>query len=59
MTDAISVKTLQKTQTGLQKKFEKAQTAMQDAQAVHATEKAALEKFNNKYGRVLQMMTED
>ena len=59
MTNAISIETLQKTQDGLQKNYLKAQKAMQDAQAEHAIHDAALEKFNNKYGRVLQMMNED
>lgn len=59
MTDAISVEALQKTQKSLYKKYLKAQKAMHDAQAEHAIHDAALEKFNNQYGRVLQMMNED
>lgn len=59
MTDAISLLVLQKTQKVLQTKYEKAQKTMQDAQVIHAEKKAALGVFNEKYGRVLQMMNED
>ena len=59
MTDAISVDTLQKTQKSLYKNYLKAQKALHEAKAEDAIHDAALEKFNNKYGRVLQMMKED
>jgi len=59
MTDAISVAQLVATQKKLQAAHDKAQGAMQDAQGKYGEKKAALCKFNDKYGRVIAMMEED
>lgn len=59
MTDAISVADLQKKQGELQETFEKSQKSLQDAKAGYDKAKAELVAFNNKFGRVLQMMRED
>ncbi len=59
MTDAISVTELMKQQDALQKDYEKATGALQNAQGKYAEKKAILCKFNDKYGRVIAMMNED
>lgn len=58
-TPAISVEELQKQQTVLKIACLKAQEAMYVAKTVYADKKTVFAKFNNKYGRVLQMMKED
>jgi len=58
MTNNVSIKDIQAQKNNLQIEFEQAQKAMQDAQALYAEKKATLITFNDKYGRVLQMMKE-
>lgn len=59
MTKAISVDDLIKEQVALLEEYEIARLAMHDARDEHKQKKTALIKFNNKYGRVIAMMTED
>lgn len=59
MTEAVSVKDLQKQQDTLYKGHAKAKAAFYRAQEALNASKAKLTVFNNKYGRVLQMMKED
>lgn len=59
MADAVSVKDLKAKQDVLRKRFEGAQSKLQDAQKEHYEAKAKLVEFNNKYGRVLRLMEED
>ena len=59
MTDAVSITKIQIEQDGLQAEFEQAQKILQDATVEYKEIKTRLVKFNNKYGRVLQMMKED
>lgn len=53
-----SIEELKDQKNNLQTEFEEAQKIMQDAQALYAEKKATLTTFNDKYGRVLQMMEE-
>lgn len=55
----ISVKELKMQKNNLQAEFEEAQEIMQDAQTMYAEKKDTLITFNNKYGRILQMIEED
>jgi hypothetical protein len=59
MTNAVSVKSVQKEHTALYAEFVEAKDSLQDARSRYAEKKAAYCKFNNKYGRVLAMMKED
>lgn len=57
--DAVSVETIIAEQKKLTKKFQKAFDAMMEARKDYQEQKAVLNKFNNKYGRVIKMMNED
>ena len=59
MTDAISIKDVQVDQAALQKVFLKDKAAYYSAQEKLNASKKKLTKFNDRYGRVLQMMNED
>lgn len=59
MTDAVSVDSIIAEQKKLSKKFQKAFDAMMEARKDYQEQKIVLTKFNNKYGRVIKMMTED
>lgn len=59
MAEAISVKNLQKQQDDLVEAHIKVKAAFYKAQEALNASKAKLTVFNNKYGRVLQMMKED
>ncbi len=59
MKNNISVKELKIQKDNLQEEFEEAQEIMQDAQTTYAEKKDTLITFNNKYGRILQMIEED
>ena len=59
MADEISVKDIKATQEKLQAEFEKIQADMYSARDRYNECKARLVAFNNKYGRILQIMSED
>lgn len=59
MTDAVSVKKIIVEQKKLTKDFQKALDALFEARETYTKKKIVLNKFNNKYGRVIKMMTED
>jgi len=59
MTDAVSIKDIQAQQDVLQKAYDAATIVFNDARAKHQEVKGELMVFNNKYGRVLQLMKED
>lgn len=59
MSTPSSVAELHAKQTQLQKDYQKAKEVRQLATKLFAKKKAALIEFNNKYGRVIQMMSED
>ena len=59
MTEATSVKGLQKQQAALIKVHVKAKEAFYKAQAELNTSKEELSEFNDTYGRVLEIMKED
>jgi len=59
MTKAVSIEDIKAEQDVLNTVCQKAQQAMYDAKSDYAEKKNVLIKFNNKYGRVLQMMNED
>ena len=59
MTDAISVKNLQKQQDALKKAFTDSKVVFYKAQESLNSSKEKLGVFNDKYGRVLEMMKED
>lgn len=59
MTDAISVDSIIAEQKKLEKSFQKAFDSMMKERETYQKKKAVLNKFNNKYGRVIKMMTED
>jgi len=59
MTEAISINTIKAKQDALQEEYSVASQAFYDAKGLLHEKKAALCKFNNKYGRVIAMMKED
>jgi len=59
MTDAISIQQVRDEQKVLQAEFEEARQTVYDAKEKYTEAKAVLMKFNNKFGRVLEMMKED
>lgn len=59
MTNAVSVKSVQKEHDKLYAEFVKAQGSLQDAQGRYAEKKTAFCVYRSKYGRVLAMMKED
>ena len=59
MTDAVSIKDIQAEQVVVQNAFLKAKVAYYSAQEKLNASKKKLTKFNDRYGRVLQMMNED
>ena len=56
MGDEITVAGMQKEQAELQGYFDRAREAFDEVRVVYETAKANLVKFNNKYGRVLEVL---
>ena len=59
MSDPQSVADMQKQQEKLQSEFNNAQKAMLDAVEEYKEVKATLVKFNDKYGRIIQILNEE
>ena len=59
MSDPQSVADMQKQQEKLQFEFNNAQKAIQNAVEEYKEVKAALVKFNDKYGRIIQIINEE
>ena len=55
----ITVEGMQKEQAQLRKVFDEARKAFEKSQVAYAKAKAALVGFNNKYGRVLEVLESD
>lgn len=56
MSDTLTVDGLKSEQVELQGSFDKAREVFDKARATYETAKASLVKFNNKYGRVLEVL---
>lgn len=59
MTDAVSIEDIKAEQEVLQKAFTKNKVAYYEVQKKLNASKRKLSEFNDRYGRVLQMMNED
>lgn len=55
----LNLKKLQAEQNELTSDYEEALATLQDVTAIYKRKKEILIKFNDKYGRILQMIKED